>query len=210
MPPADRPLVLAGRDGRRRSVVALDANAEKLGLSPGMALAKAQALVPGLIVMNADRQGDAAALERLALWALRFSPIVTVDPPDGLVIDTTGADHLHGGEAAMLTSMVQRFAAAGIETRAAIADTWGAAHALARFTNRVTLVAPPGESEAWLRRLPLAALRLDRQTVSGLRALGFERIGDILDQPRAPLALRFGPELGRRLDEALGDRKSVV
>jgi protein ImuB len=196
--------VLAGRDGRRRSVAALDANASKLGLSVGMALAKAQALVPGLVVVDADSRGDGDALERLALWALRFSPVVMVDPPDGLIIDTTGADHLHGGEAVMLTSMVQRFAAAGLEARAAIADTRGAAHAFARFTTRTTLVVPPGESLPLLRRLPLAALRLEPQTVAGLQTLGFERIGDLIDQPRAPLTQRFGPEIGRRIDEALG------
>jgi protein ImuB len=196
--------VLAGRDGRRRSVTALDANAERLGLSVGMALARAQALVPGLIIMDADSRGDAEALERLALWALRFSPIVTPDPPDGLAIDTTGADHLHGGEAVMLTAMVHRFAAAGIEVRAAIADTKGAAHAFARFTRKATVIIPPGEGEPLLRRLPLAALRLEASVVTGLQTLGFERIGDLMDQPRAPLTQRFGPEIGRRLDEALG------
>ncbi|MCX8999697.1 DNA polymerase Y family protein [Rhizobiaceae bacterium BDR2-2] len=210
MLPADKPLVLIGRDGRRRAVTAIDAQAQALGLSVGMALAKAQALVPGLVVMDADKRGDEAALERLALWALRFSPIVMADPPDGLVIDTTGADHLHGGEAVMLTAMVQRFAAAGIEARAAIADTRGAAHAFARFIDKATVVVPSGQTVPLLRRLPLAALRLDARTVAGLRTLGFERIGDLLDQPRAPLTLRFGPDIGRRIDEALGQSAEPI
>jgi protein ImuB len=47
-------------------------------------------------------------------------------------------------------------------------------------------------------------LRLAPDLVGGLRVLGFERIGDLLAQPRAPLALRFGPELGLRLDQATG------
>jgi protein ImuB len=170
-----------------------------------MAVTKAQALVPGLVVVDADPAADAAGLDRLALWSLqRISPVVAPDPPDGLVLDTTGADHLHGGEAAMLTAMVQRFASSGIEARAAIADSWGVAHAAARFVGRQALVIPPGESVPLLRPLPLAALRLDVETVAGLRTLGFETIGDLMDQPRAPLALRFGPEIGRRLNQALG------
>ncbi len=170
-----------------------------------MAVAKAQALVPGLIVIDADPAADREGLDRLALWALqRISPVVAADPPDGLVIDTTGADHLHGGEAMMLEAMVQKFAASGVEARAAIADTWGAAHAAARFLRRQSAVIAPGDNEMLLRPLPLAALRLDGQTVTGLRTLGFETIGDLMDQPRAPLALRFGPEIGRRLDQALG------
>jgi protein ImuB len=89
-----------------------------------MAVAKAQALVPGLIVVDADPAADREGLDRLALWALqRISPVVAADPPEGLVIDTTGADHLHGGEALMLETMVQKFAASGVEARAAVADT---------------------------------------------------------------------------------------
>ena len=108
-----------------------------MGLRIGMAVTKAQALAPGLIVNDANQNEDMAGLERLALWALqRISPVVASDPPDGLVIDSTGADHLHGGEEAMLSRMVQRFADAGVEARAAIAGSWGAAHAVARNVSR--------------------------------------------------------------------------
>lgn len=204
--PAKAPLVLIGREGARRVVTAVDVNAERLGVRAGMLIAKAQALTPGLIVMDADPHADAEGLDSLALWALqRISPVVMSDLPDGLVIDTTGADHLHGGEAAMLATFVQRFAASGIEAQAAVADTWGAAHAAARFLARPTLIVPPGGVEPMLRLLPLGALRLDAVTVRSLRTLGFERIGDLMDQPRAPLTQRFGPELCRRLDQALGN-----
>lgn len=170
-----------------------------------MPVAKAQALAPGLVVIDADPRGDAEGLERLALWVLpRISPIVAADPPDGLVIDSTGADHLHGGEPAMLAAIVRRFETAGVEARAAIADSWGTAHAAARFAARSTLVIPSEDTELFLRRLPIAALRLDPGLVQELRMLGFERIEELLDQPRAPLALRFGPQIGRRLDQALG------
>ena len=91
-------------------------------------------LVPGLIVREADPAADAKTLDRLALWALqRYAPIVAADAPDGLVIDATGAAHLHGGEDAMLKGMVERLAALGFAARAAIADSWGAAHAFARY-----------------------------------------------------------------------------
>ena len=170
-----------------------------------MPVAKAQVLVPGLVVRDADPAADAEALERLALWVLqRVAPIVAADPPDGLVIDTTGADHLHGGEQAMLDALVGRLALSGVAARAAVADSWGAAHALARYAARPTFVAPPGHGASVLAPLPLEALRLPETMSSDLRVLGFERIGDLLAQPRAPLALRFGPELGRRLDQALG------
>ncbi len=52
--------------------------------------------------------------------------------------------------------------------------------------------------------LPIAALRLENRTVAALRTLGFDRVSELAATPRAPLALRFGPEIGRRLDQALG------
>ncbi|MGO4834337.1 DNA polymerase Y family protein, partial [Rhizobiaceae sp. 2RAB30] len=102
-PPSEAPLVLIGREGSKRLVVAADAAAQAAGIFVGMPAVKAQVLVPGLIVKDAEPAEDEAALERLALWVLqRLAPIVAMDAPDGIVLDTTGADHLHGGEQAML------------------------------------------------------------------------------------------------------------
>jgi protein ImuB len=204
-PLTEAPLVLIGREGRRRVILTLDAASRRAGLRGGMPVTKAQALVPGLIIRDADTGADAEALNRLALWALRrYAPVAAADPPDGLVIDVTGATHLHGGEGALLNGMVARLAASGIAARAAIADSWGAAHAFARYGARPTLVIPAGESAKALLGLPIAALRLPKAMVEELSVLGFARIGELAAKPRAPLALRFGPELGRRLDQAMG------
>ena len=186
-------------------MVAADAAAQTAGLRVGMAATKAQVLVPGLLVQDADPAADAEALDRLALWALRqYAPIAAADPPDGIVIDAAGADHLHGGEERMLAAMIERLTASSIAARAVIADTWGAAHALARYAARPIRIAPVGGSAGAIAPLPLAALRLAPALATELRMLGFESIADLMALPRAPLALRFGPEIGRRLDQALG------
>ncbi len=191
--------------GNRRLVTAACALAQDLGLSAGMPVSKAQALVPGLQVLPHDPTADAASLERLALWVLqRVSPIVAVDPPDGLVVDSTGADHLHGGEDALLETLIGRLVMSGVTARAAIADTWGAAHALARHQANPVHLAEVGTAETLLAPLPLSALRLPPAMLASLRTLGFACIGDLLHQPRAPLTRRFGSELCRRLDQALG------
>lgn len=198
------PLVLVSQTGRRREVAAANVAALKAGLRVGMPATKAQALVKELVIQHADPEADAAALERLAVWALRYSPIAAADDPDGLLIDATGASHLHGGEACMLTDLVSRLEAVGIAARVAMAGTRGAAHAAARLAARPTLVLSDEEGIARLAPLPIAALRLPADMVDDLRKLGFDRIADLLATPRAPLTLRFGPELGRRLDQATG------
>ena len=198
-------MVLIGRQGRQRLVLAADPAAQALRIFPGLAAAQANAHAADLVIDNADPQGDLDALDRLALWALkRYAPIVAADPPDGVVLDVTGATHRYGGEQGLLDDLVQHAADAGFAARAAIADTWGGAHAASRFLARPTLVIAPGETPATLANLPTRALRLPPAMVEGLGKLGIDIIGEIVAKPRAPLALRFGPELTRRLDQALG------
>src|SRR3546814_16973764 len=104
----------------------------------------------------------------------------------------------------MLAGMIDRLAGSGIFAWAAVADTWGTAHALARYAGRSILISPPGTAEASIAPLPIAALRMPSALVDNLRTLGFARLGDLLAQPRAPLTLRFGPALGTQSDQALG------
>jgi len=204
-PKATTAIILVARHGSQQLVTAANAEAHRLGLRPGMPATKAQALVPELVVHQADPEADAKALERLAVWALRYTPIVATDAPDGLVLDTAGADHLHGGERAMLNDIVQRLNDAGITARVAISDTRGASHALARHSADPATIAPSGRPLAAITSMPVAALRLPASMVHDLRRLGFDRVSDLCATPRAPLALRFGPIVGRRLDQALGD-----
>ena len=204
-PPAEAPFALVGREGGRQILTAVNAPARAAGLRPGLPAITARSLVPQLLLHAADADADADALGRLGAWLLRrYAPIVALDPPDGIVIDSTGADHLHGGEAAMLASIHARLARAGISARAAVAGNQGAAHALARHVANPLLVVPEGADAAMVAPLPLAALRLPAELVDGLQRLGFVRVADLMAQPRAPLTLRFGPEPIRRLDQALG------
>ena len=140
-PSPETPLILVGREGRRRVVLAADIAAQRAGLRVGMPVTKAQALVRGIVIEDAAPDADAAALDRLSLWMLqRFAPIVAPDAPDGIVIDSTGADHLHGGEDMLLQTLVEKLGGVGLLATVAIADTWGAAHALARFGARSIIV----------------------------------------------------------------------
>lgn len=202
--PPEQPIAVIARSGSKRWVSAADASARKAGVHVGMAAAKAQSLFRGLMLVDADPEANRAALERITLWALTiYSPIVAVDGIDGIVMDTEGADHLQGGELPMVTGIANRFLAKSLTARVAVADSWGAAHACARAINRETIVVPPGETVRAVEKLPISLLRLHAKIVNDLRILGFQTIGELTSTPRAPLTLRFGPEVGRRLDQML-------
>lgn len=203
--PADQPLVVISKSGSKRWVSAADTAARRIGLKVGMPASKAQAVVANLTMVDADPNADAAAIERLALWALRqYSPVVAVDGADGIVMDTEGADHLQGGEDLLISGLVNGLRGRGLTARAAVADTWGAAHAITRVTPAETTVVPVGGVAKAVTDLPIHCLRLPADTIHGLRVMGVEAVGELSAMPRAPLTLRYGPEVGRRLDQLFG------
>jgi protein ImuB len=186
-------------------LTACDTDALSLGLAPGMTLADARARVPQLIAAEADPAADLHWLERIADACDRFTPLVEVEPPDGLVLDMTGCLHLFEGEAGLIAAVeaVMRRWASGL--RLAMAATPEGARALARFQS-----APVPDEAAALRRLPVAALELDAETERGLRGAGLKTIGNLADRPTAPLAARFGATTIDRLDRVLGRKDSRI
>ena len=88
--------------------------AAALGLKVGMALADARAMYPKIAVADADEAADRALLEAVADWCDRYTPLVGLDPPDGLLLDITGCAHLFGGEAALARDLVRRLGARGL------------------------------------------------------------------------------------------------
>lgn len=198
-------LVTTHKVGSKVEIAAVSFPVRTLGIGPGMALTQARAMVPQLVVRDADPVGDAADLHQLAvLLASRWTPTVARSDADGLFLDLTGVTHLHGGERRMVSRLVRLLARRGFAARIAVADTTGAAWALVRYSGQAISICPPGDHAAMLPALPAQALRLADATLALFRRLGIETIGDVMALPRAPFARRFGVEAARRLDQALG------
>jgi protein ImuB len=201
----DAPLALIGKVGRREEVVAACAAAKGLGIHVGMAATHARALVSDLDFRPAEPDADLALLDRFALLAVRrWTPIAAVTPPDGLWLDLTGCDHLHGGEERFCRRLAAFCQRAGFTARVAIADTPGCAHALARFGRAEVAIIPAGRVREALAPLPIASLRLTGTALGAARRFGFETIADLLPVARGPLARRLGLPTITRLDQALG------
>ena len=209
--PEGGPLAVAAEGPGGLRLVALDVEAQALGLRPGEPLGRVRARIGvPLQVHPADRDADRDALLRLCRWAYRYAPNVAPFGPaeatDGLYIDVAGASHLCGGEANLVEDLAGRLARSKIPARIAVADTPGGAFALARHGATDRTVVPPGGAAEALRSLPVEGLRLDPGTVSGLRRLGLRRVGELDALPRGSLARRFGAALLLRLDQALARR----
>ena len=214
----------------RLALAAVNAAAEAGGLSPGLPLADARALQPDLRTADHDPAGDGAALLQLADWCSRYTPWSApcgtregngfgFGGAGGLMLDVTGCCHLFAagpsddGEAALLQDLLARLTGFGFAARAALADTPGAAWALARFAGsaaRPWVIAPVGGAKEALMPLPPAALRLSDAEIELTARFGLRRVAELLRLPPAALAPRFGPQVARRLAQALGREGEAI
>jgi len=201
--PADpAPLVIAAKIENAMRLSAVDANAAALGLSAGMTLATARAMLPDLRIMPSDEAADEALLNHIADWCDRFSPFVACMPPRTLLLDITGTTHLFGGEAQTLDRLRLSLNGQGLTVRSAIAGSAAAALALARFADGTT--AACGKDAVALAPLPIEALALDAATNHALRRAGIKTIAQLAARNRTELTARFGSGMIFLLDQALG------
>jgi protein ImuB len=185
-------------------ITATNGLAEANDIIPGMAAADAKAIVPSLEVVD-DIPGQAAKLlKALGEWCIRYTPMIAVDMPDGVILDVSGCAHLWGGERAYLGTIIKVLRSKGYDARGAMADTVGAAWAIARFGRVKPIIESGGQAEALLS-LPPAALRLEPIILERLQKLGFYTIKSFIDMGRSVLRRRFGQGLLLRLDQALGN-----
>ena len=133
----DSPFALIDSVRGVRVLTAVDQVAAAAGLRLGQKATDAMALCPDLETAPAEPEADAQALTELSDWCVRFSPAVALAPPDGLYLDVTGVAHLWGGEAGLMADLRARLARNGLTMRLAIADTPGAAWALAHYLSLI-------------------------------------------------------------------------
>jgi protein ImuB len=203
-------------------ITAVNRAAQREGIRPGMVAADARVLYPTLEVIDDQPGRGEKLLQALALWCIRYTPVCAAEAPDGLMLDITGCTHLWGGEDKYLGGILGRLKASGYEVRGAVADTVGAAWAVARFGGDDVLHAGGREEwrpgvvvpEAWqvstLMRLPVEALRLEEDVQARLLKLGLRTIGSVAALPRGALRRRFGVGLLLRLDQAFGAKEENI
>lgn len=203
-----RPLVVAAKIDNALRLTAVDASAAALGLYPGKALADARAMIPHLAVIRANEVADRKLLEEIADWCLRYTPLVALDPPNGLFLDITGCAHLFGGEAAMGNTIHHSVQAQGFLVCLALAGTAEAARALAQYQSGI--IVPPGKEAEAVAKLPTEALAADPLIIHALRRAGLKTIGQVALRTRHELAARFGGSFVSLLERCLGHRGGPI
>jgi len=203
------PFVLRTPSHGRMIITATNAVAEANGINTGMVLADARAVVPELEVLDDIPDLSEKLLKRIAEWCIRFTPVVAIDLPDGLLLDVTGCSHLWGGDENYVSDIIKKLKTRGYDVRVAMTDTIGAAWAVARFSKEPLVIASNKHIDA-LMSLPPQALRLEADVVDRLHKLGLHQIRQFIKMPCASLRRRFGQHFLMRLDMALGQQIETI
>ncbi len=140
------PFAVVGERGNRQVLISLSPEAEAAGLRQDQPLRDATAMCPGLVTVPENRAADEAFLRSLCRWAGKFTPWVAPEPPDAMVLDLTGCAHLFGGEDGLLAQIEADCTDLGLTPRAGLAETRGAAWALARFAGMTMANARNGDA----------------------------------------------------------------
>ncbi|HEX6396487.1 MAG TPA: DNA polymerase Y family protein [Steroidobacteraceae bacterium] len=209
-PDDTRPLVVVDPDDHNQRIIDADAQAQAAGIRAGMTLGAALAASP-CEPRARDALRERELMERLAAVAATFTPQVSIEAPDGLLLEIKPSITLFGG----LRELCRRLrdacradavlAPLGATPHFTLAPTPLAALVAARAGARC-FITDPGVLPARLKPLPLAVLRWPADHVARLAAMGVRTLGELMRLSRAGFARRFGPELLADLDRLLGKR----
>ncbi|WP_454618023.1 Y-family DNA polymerase [Bradyrhizobium cenepequi] len=202
------PSVVVAKEHNALVIHSIDDIAARSGLSTGLPLANARAICPELTVYDADEAADARTLNDIADWCDRFTPLVALDPPDGLFLDITGCAHLFGGERAMLQIICGALNRRGFTVSGAIAATSVCARTLTRHSSG--RIIEDGAEAVAVAPLPISALGADDAITKGLRRAGLKTIGDVATRARHEITARFGADFTTRLAHALGQGDAPI
>ena len=136
------PLAAAASSTAHAEIVACNPRAHRLGIHEGIAVAAAQALSADLWVFARDSAAEYSALERMASWALQFTPTVSIAPPAEVLLEVEGSLRLFGGFNRLWTEVTQKLSAMRYTVVIAAAPTPLAAQWFARSGNTGFSTAP--------------------------------------------------------------------
>lgn len=187
----------------RGRVLVGDGQAVAAGVRAGQKLSTALGLLPGLAVFERDETRQRQALENLACWAGRFTPTISLQPPDTLLLEIGGCLRLFGGASAIIAAVLAGCDEQSYSAQWAAAPTPLGAHWLARAGcgSVVDLAGLP----AALAALPCVVPGWPAEVTNRLESFGLRHLGDLRRLPAAGLRRRIGTGPVDDLQRAWGD-----
>lgn len=204
LPDPERPLALVTGPAHLRSLYAINASAAEAGLSPGMRLSAAHALLADLATVEHEVQTEARWQRFLAAWAYRHSSLVSAQWPGCLVLEARASFQLLGPWPRFETRLREELTALGFAHRIALAPTPRAARVLAGLRDGMAVSSAPAMQEI-LAKVPVRRAALPDGAGERLQRMGVRDLRALRALPRDSLRRRFGLELLSHLDRLYGE-----
>jgi protein ImuB len=198
-----QPAVVCEETRRGWLVYRASPEARRQGVAQGMTISAASVICPGLLVRQRRPRHERRRLAEMGDRMLRFSPVVSVQAPETVLLEIRGSLGLFGGLERLRAHIEQALEAAGHAWRLAGAPAPAAARQLARW-GRDRIVADRSALRSALGDMPAGLLDLDGKTRRRLAQAGIRTLRDLWRLPADGLARRFGPGLARELDRLRG------
>ncbi len=206
--PGRPPVAIVDLERNGKVVRACEEAVHAAGVREGMSINAALALVPGLHALARDARRERQLLEAVAQRGVRFTPRVSIEQPDGVLLEVRGSLRLFGGARQLCLRLRQELTnAMGATVRFAITPSPLASLWFARagpLGARPVFVRNRDELASRLALLPLDCTRWPERSIETLGTMGVRTVGDCLRLPRAGFARRCGQELLAALDRATG------
>ena len=196
---------------QRKTIVATNRKARDAGVLPGQALKSALALCADLDIVDREPARETALLARIGERLTGFSTLVSLQPPQSVLVELRGSLRLFGGIDALSERLLGGLRADGYHLRHSIAPTATAAHwlALAGCCPSADAVVAAGRKAGQflqlLNSLDIAVTGWPQPVIAALHEMGVDSIADCRRLPRDGLTRRFGPALLRSLAQAFGE-----
>src|SRR4051794_28872125 len=205
-----RPAALSPVAGTEPVLGPVTAQAERLGVRPGMRLGEALATCPELVLVEEDPAAAEQAWEDI-LRALEDSGF-SVEPAavGSVYFETRGVERLYGGLEPALKRALAAVGTVG-DPRVGAAERRFAALAAANVARPgQALIVSDDRARSFLAPLPLTLLPLERARYEELEELGVKTIGQLAGLPGSAVAERLGPDGRRAWNLARGEQDQKV
>lgn len=203
---------LAAVATEKNRILCANQQALDMGIRPGQSVATATALGDNLRTIARDAGRESQALDQLAAWCYRFSPMVSLLPPNALVLEVAGSLQLFKGLANLQVQINDGLTDRGYSYQQGLGHTPKAAQLFAHSSRKPQFEAsqiigtPDSQYLGHLKRIPLSYLETSRRHMQLFQDMGLSQLGEILALPRHAIGKRFGLEFLHYLQKIIGER----
>ena len=178
-------------DQTSRRVLQTNFIAEQAGITKGISISEANALIDDLTVVTYRYDQEVKRLHELAQWLYQKVANISLNEPSGLAIEVSGMMRFYGGLDGVVNEVKTLLFNQKVRASLATGFTPLAAQALAKSPHPV-ICADHSNITDCVSKVDIEFAPFEPNVIEQLSRMGLKKIGDVLNLPARDLTERFG------------------